>query len=74
MKHILKHVRIGEVDTPEEVARELNKIIDNVNQIEAKVELFDRTFARKSWASNLFAPKEQGKDNEINDEKGAQDA
>lgn len=33
-----RHVRSGEVDTPDEVAKELNAIIDNVNQIEAKVE------------------------------------
>lgn len=33
----MKHVRSGEVDTPDEVARALNRIIDNVNQVEAKV-------------------------------------
>jgi hypothetical protein len=34
---VMKHVRTGEVDTPEEVAREMNRVIDNVNQNEAKV-------------------------------------
>jgi len=34
----MKHVRAGEVDTPEEVAKALNKLIDNVNLMEAKVE------------------------------------
>ena len=34
----MKRVRSGEVDTPEEVAMALNRIIDNVNQTEAKVE------------------------------------
>ena len=34
----MKHVRTGEVDTPEEVAKALNKIIDNANQTEAKLE------------------------------------
>ena len=33
----MKHVRIGEVDTPEEVAIAINELIDNVNLIEAKV-------------------------------------
>lgn len=36
----MKHVRSGEVDTPEEIAKALNRIIDNVNQTEAKVEQF----------------------------------
>lgn len=35
----IKHVRSGEVDTPEEIAKALNRIIDNVNLTEAKVEL-----------------------------------
>ncbi|HEB26431.1 MAG TPA: hypothetical protein ENI05_01465 [Porticoccus sp.] len=34
----MKHVRSGEVDTSEEVALALNRIIDNVNLTEAKVE------------------------------------
>lgn len=34
----MKRVRSGEVDTPDEVAVALNRVIDNVNQIEAKVE------------------------------------
>ncbi|KKM72966.1 hypothetical protein LCGC14_1415220 [marine sediment metagenome] len=34
----MKHVRIGEVDTPEEVAREINKVIDSLNHAEAKLE------------------------------------
>ena len=34
----IKHVRIGEVDTSEEIAKALNTIIDNVNLTEAKVE------------------------------------
>ena len=33
-----RHVRSGDVDTPDEVAKVMNAIIDNVNQIEAKVE------------------------------------
>ena len=45
----IKHVRIGEVDTSEEVAKALNKIIDNLNLIEAKVE-------------QLVAPKKVKKD------------
>lgn len=27
----MEHVRIGEVDTPEEIAKALNKIIDKLN-------------------------------------------
>lgn len=34
----MKHVRSGEVDTPDEVAIALNRIIDNANLTEAKVE------------------------------------
>jgi hypothetical protein len=34
----IKHVRSDEVDTSDEIAKALNKIIDNVNLIEAKVE------------------------------------
>ena len=34
----IKHVRIGEVDTPTEVAKALNKIIDNLNLLEVKLE------------------------------------
>lgn len=34
----LKHVRSGEVDTPDEVAKVLNRLIDNMNLTEAKVE------------------------------------
>ena len=33
----MKHVRAGEVDTPDEVAKALNGIIDNMNQVEGKV-------------------------------------
>ncbi len=55
----MKHVRIGEVDTPEEVARELNKVIDNLNQVEAKV-------------LQLAGPKAKKK--ETKEQKGAKDA
>jgi len=34
----IKHVRSGEVDTPEEVAKAINRLIDNMNQMEAKIE------------------------------------
>lgn len=34
----LKHIRSGEVDTPDEVATVLNRLIDNMNLTEAKVE------------------------------------
>jgi len=34
----MKHVRSGEVDTPEEVAKALNGLIDNINLMEAKIE------------------------------------
>ncbi len=43
----MKHVRIGEVDTPEEVAQALNKIIDNANLTEAKVEQLAMPKAKK---------------------------
>ncbi len=33
----IKHVRSGEVDTPDEVAKVLNGLIDNINLTEAKV-------------------------------------
>lgn len=43
----MKHVRIGEVDTPEEVAKALNRIIDNANLTEAKVEQLAAPKAKK---------------------------
>ena len=55
----IKHVRIGEVDTSEEIAKALNIIIDNVNLIEAKVE-------------QLAAPKKVK--NVKNNKKGAKNA
>lgn len=34
----MKRVRSGEVDTPDEIAVAMNRIIDNVNQTAGKVE------------------------------------
>jgi hypothetical protein len=44
----MKQVRSGEVDTPEEVAKALNRIIDNVNLTEAKVEQLATPKAKKA--------------------------
>ena len=41
-----RHVRSGEVDTPDEVAKEMNAIIDNMNQMEAKLEQLEKAMTK----------------------------
>ena len=48
----MKHVRLGEVDTPEEVAKAINGLIDNVNQMEAKIEQLASVKKTKKGAKN----------------------
>lgn len=58
----IRHIRSGEVDTPEEVAKALNRVIDNVNQTEIKLE-------------QLLAAKPTKSDKKKkSDKKGAKDA
>lgn len=56
---MLKNVTLQETDTFDEVNRTLNRIIDNLNLVENKVLVLDKTVAKKSWVRKLLTPKEK---------------
>lgn len=58
---MLKNVTSQETDTFDEVNKVLNKLIDNVNLVENKVLILDKTTAKSSWVKKLLKPKKESK-------------
>ena len=58
---MLKNVTGQETDTFDEVNKVLNKLIDNVNLVESKVLVLDKTTAKRSWVQKLLKPKKEKK-------------
>lgn len=60
---MLKNVSFQETDTFGEVNIVLNKLIDNLNLVESKVLVLDKTTAKKSWVKSwvrgLLKPKKE---------------
>lgn len=57
---MLENVTLSETDTFEEVNKVLNMLIDNLDQVEAKVSVLDKTTARRSWVNKLLKSEEKG--------------
>ena len=57
---MLNNVTGQETDTFDEVNKVLNRIIDELNLVDAKVSILDKTTARKSWVHKLLKPKKKG--------------
>ena len=57
---MLKNVTFQETDTFEEVNKVLNDLITNLNLIETKVLVLDKTTAKRSWVNRLLKPKKKG--------------
>lgn len=58
---MLKNVTLQETDTFDEVNKVLNKLIDNLNLVEGKVLVLDKTVAKKSWVNRLLKPRKEKK-------------
>lgn len=60
---MLRNVTFSDVDTTDEIAKEMNKIIDNVNLMESKVCQLDESVeakATKGWVKKLLTSKKKG--------------